>query len=108
MEDTKDLTVAEFTEGISRILSGSDGLDARIKLLFDNDGVILIDAKSAPHKVTNDDSDADVTLRMSLETFNQLYRREINPVMAAMTGKIKIEGDLTKAMKLESLLRSFD
>jgi putative sterol carrier protein len=108
MEDTKDLTVAEFTEGIGRVLAASDGLDARIKLLFDKDGVILIDATSAPHKVTNEDSDADVTLRMSLETFNQLYRREINPVMAAMTGKIKIEGDLTKAMKLESLLRSFD
>ena len=108
MEDTKDLTVAEFTEGIGRILSQSDGLDARIKLHFDNAGVILIDAISAPHRVTNEDSDADVTLRMSLETFNQLYRREINPVMAAMTGKIKIEGDLTKAMKLEGLLRSIE
>jgi len=105
MEEKRDLTVSEFTEGIGRMITDTDGLDARIKIVFDDSSVILIDGKSSPCQVTNDNSDADVTLKMSLETFNQLYRRELNPAMAAMTGKIRIEGDLMKAMKLEGLLR---
>jgi putative sterol carrier protein len=42
---------------------------------------------------------------MSLDTLNKLYRRELNPAVAAMTGKIKIEGNLMMAMKLDSLLQ---
>jgi len=105
MEEQRDLTVSEFTTGIDRLIGEVDELDARIKIVFDDSSIIHIDGKSNPARVTNDDVDADVTLKMSLATFNQLYRRELNPAMAAMTGKIRIEGDLMKAIKLEGLLR---
>lgn len=105
MEEQRDLTVSEFTTGIDRLIGEMDDIDARIKIVFDDSSIIHIDGKSNPARVTNDDVDADVTLKMSLGTFNQLYRRELNPAMAAMTGKIRIEGDLMKAMKLEGLLR---
>ena len=105
MEEKRDLTVSEFTTGIDRLIGDVDELDVRIKIVFEDSSVIHIDGQSNPKRVTNDDVDADVTLRMSLTTFNQLYRRELNPAMAAMTGKIRIEGDLMKAMKLEGLLR---
>ena len=64
------------------------------------------DGRSAPNSVTNEDAPADVTLRMSLATLNRIYRRELHPAMAAMTGKIKIEGDLNQALKLEAVLGS--
>jgi putative sterol carrier protein len=103
MEEKRDLTVSEFTEGIGRMITDTDGLDARIKIVFDDSSVILIDGKSVPARLQT--IPMRTTLKMSLETFNQLYRRELNPAMAAMTGKIRIEGDLMKAMKLEGLLR---
>lgn len=107
-EGTRDLTVEEFTNGMSRLLGEQSGLDSTIKLAFEDDRVIFIDGKSTPNAVNNDDQPADVTLRMSLDTLNKIYRRELNPVMAAMTGKVRIEGDLRHAMKLEGLLKSFD
>ncbi|MBX3280211.1 MAG: SCP2 sterol-binding domain-containing protein [Acidobacteria bacterium] len=107
-EDTRDLTVEEFTHGMNHLLGEQSGLDATIKIAFEDDRVIFIDGKSTPNAVNNEDQPADVTLRLSLETLNKIYRRELNPVMAAMTGKVRIEGDLRHAMKLEGLLKSFD
>jgi hypothetical protein len=63
----------EFTEGIGRMITDTDGLDYHQDCVRYS-SVILID-ESGPCQVTNDNSDADVTLKMSLETFNQLYRR---------------------------------
>ena len=97
-------TVEEFTVGMRQILGDNSGLDAKIKIVFEDDQIIYIDGKSSPNNVTNEDQPADVTLRMSLQTLNKLYRRELHPALAAMTGKIKVEGDLRQAMKLESIL----
>jgi hypothetical protein len=45
--------------------------------------------------------------RMSIATsgtdFVRLVRGELNPMMAAMTGKLKVSGDMGFAMKLTSL-----
>lgn len=100
-----DLSVADFTEGMQKLVSSHAPLDSRIKIVLENDGIIFIDGKSNPNSVTNDDAEADVTLWMSLETLNKLYRRELNPALAAMTGKIRLEGNLLDALKLEAVLR---
>lgn len=102
-----DLSVADFTRGMQKLVSRHSQLDTRIKIVVDDDGVIFIDGRSNPNAVTNDDRDADVTLWMSLNTLNRLYRRELNPAVAAMTGKIRLEGNLLEAMKLEAVLRPF-
>ncbi len=102
-----DLSVADFTSGMQKLMSGHSQLDARIKIVFEDGSVIFIDGKSIPHAVSNYDGEADVTLWMSLRTLNRLYRRELNPATAAMTGKIRLEGNLLAAMKLETVLRPF-
>lgn len=78
----------------------NSGLDATIKLMFDCGNVVFIDGKSVPNSVHHNDDPADVTLRLSIETVNQLYRGELNPMMAVMGGKIKVEGNAMAAMKL--------
>ncbi len=103
-EETKDLGVAEFTDGIRQRLGENSGLGTAIKFVYDEGGVIFIDGKSTPNVVSNEDNPADVTLKMSLETMNKLYRKETNGMMAFMTGKIKIEGDMMAAMKLDQIL----
>jgi putative sterol carrier protein len=103
-EQDNDLTVAELAAGISKKLGESSGLDATIKFVFENGEIIFIDGRSLPNSVTNDDNPADVTLKMSLETLNKLRRKELNAMMAVMTGTIKLEGNPMAAMKLDQLL----
>jgi putative sterol carrier protein len=103
-DQSRDLTVDELTMGIRDRLGEKSSLDATIKFVFDDGRIIFIDGKSVPHSVSNDDQPADVTLRMSVETLNKLRRKEINPMMAAMTGQIKLEGNVMAAMKLDQVL----
>jgi|SRR5690606_23081298 len=43
---------------------------------------------------------ADLTIRMSDQDLVQLFRGELNPMMAFMTGRIKVSGDLQLAQRL--------
>lgn len=102
-EEKKDFTVAEFASGVRYKLGENSGLDVTIKFAFDDGQIVFVDGKSTPNTVSHDDDPADVTLRLSIATVNQLYRQELNPMMAVMSGKIKIEGNPMAAMKLGQL-----
>jgi putative sterol carrier protein len=103
-EQNRDFTIEELTLGMRERLGENSGLDATIKFVFNDGGIIFIDGKSIPNNVTNDDSSADVILKMSVETLNKLRRKEINAMMAVMVGKIKVEGNVMAAMKLDQIL----
>jgi hypothetical protein len=61
--------LAEFQKGIE----GKDtGLGATVKFDFEGAGCIFLDGKSSPNTVSDEDKDADCTLSMSLETFEQM------------------------------------
>uniref|UniRef100_A0A8D8T4W3 Hydroxysteroid dehydrogenase-like protein 2 n=1 Tax=Cacopsylla melanoneura TaxID=428564 RepID=A0A8D8T4W3_9HEMI len=49
-------------------------------------------------------SAADATLAMSEKNFIGLFQGKLKPTSAFMTGKLKISGNLQKAMKLEKLM----
>ena len=46
----------------------------------------------------------DATITQSYDTAVGLARRETNPVMAFMTGKIKVAGDMGRLMALQGVL----
>ncbi len=75
----------------------------KIKIDLKGDGVIFIDASTNPPTVSNDDNDADVTLIISEENFEGLMDGSLNPQMAFMMGKLKIDGDMGLALKLGDL-----
>lgn len=50
-------------------------------------------------------SAADVTITMEDDDLVALMKGELNGMTAFMTGKLKIEGDMGVAMKLQSILR---
>ncbi|MFN0084139.1 MAG: SCP2 sterol-binding domain-containing protein [Blastocatellia bacterium] len=102
-EESKELTVEEFTEGFRRRVADRT-LGTNIKFAFDEGGIIFIDGRSTPNTVSNEDAPADVTLKMSLETLNKLHRKEVNGMTAFMSGKVKLEGDMMAAMKLDQIL----
>ncbi|WP_405101948.1 SCP2 sterol-binding domain-containing protein [Oceanobacillus sp. FSL H7-0719] len=51
---------------------------------------------------------SDCTMKMSFKNFYKFLLGSIGGTAAFMTGKLKIEGDITKALKLESLLKHYD
>jgi putative sterol carrier protein len=51
---------------------------------------------------------ADCNLIMSMGNFRQFLLGNMNGTVAFMTGKLKIKGDIGKAMKIESVLRQYN
>lgn len=50
---------------------------------------------------------ADCTLICSQENFIKLVEGKLNPTTAMMTGKLKIKGNLSLAVKLQSILKAY-
>lgn len=76
------------------------GFDGTAKFVVEGEGAIMLDSSGA----RTGDEEADVTMIASAETFQGLMEGNVNPTMAFMTGKLKIEGSMSAAMRLASLL----
>jgi putative sterol carrier protein len=66
-------------------------------------GVWKVDVTDAGVEVTEGGGDADVTIHASEDTFRAIAEGKQNPTTAFMTGKLKIDGDMGAAMKLQKL-----
>jgi len=97
------MTLEQFTERVSEAAKNAPNLGKSLKLVLD-EGVVHIDLTEEEAKVTNDDLEANTTITTSIETLDKLRKGELNPMMAMMSGKVKIKGDMGLAMKLQSLL----
>ncbi|UCZ54055.1 SCP2 sterol-binding domain-containing protein [Bacillus shivajii] len=51
--------------------------------------------------------EAKTTLELSDKNFLKLAEGNLNPTTAYMTGKLKVRGDLSQALKLNSLLKEY-
>ena len=74
-----------------------------VKLDFGGDeGVIFIDGANS--LVSDADNPADTTIKVSWEDFQSLASGALDGMTAFMTGKLKVEGDMSNAMQLQSVL----
>ena len=89
--------------GINAQASSASPIGASIKFQLD-DKIIFVDGKGESNVISQDDKEADCLIISSLETFKALQSGDLNPMMAVMSGKVKIKGDMGVAMKLQSLL----
>ncbi|MTH33828.1 sterol carrier family protein [Paracoccus limosus] len=76
------------------------GFDGTAKFVIEGEGAVYIDGNGARAA----DDEAEVTLTASRETFEGLLSGDVNPTMAFMTGKLKVDGAMGTAMKLGALL----
>ncbi len=76
------------------------GFDRSVKFDTGADGVIVIDGST----ISTADGPADCTIKLSLDDLESLVAGDLNPTMAFMSGKLKIEGDMSVAMALNQLL----
>jgi putative sterol carrier protein len=95
----------EFFDTLPSRLDPSKTAGMNNSYVFDIEGagVWKVDVKDGNVEVTEGGGDADATIRASEETFRAIAAREQNPTTAYMTGKLKIEGDMGAAMKLQKL-----
>jgi putative sterol carrier protein len=75
----------------------------KLKFQLDDD-VLLIDGTGSENTLSEDDIDADCTVTMSKETYVKLQQKKIKPMIATLTGKLKVKGDLGLARKLKDLM----
>jgi len=72
----------------------------------DDGGKWHIDLKNGAGSVgVGDKEGSDVTLTLSSENFVKMFSGQLNPTQAFMSGKLKIKGNMGKAMALEKLMK---
>ena len=90
-------------ELVSRMQEGSAWIAGkRVKLDFGGDGVIMLDG--AASQVSEDDGDADTTIKVSWDDWQAMAAGQLDGMTAFMTGKLKVEGDMGNAMQLQGVL----
>jgi putative sterol carrier protein len=97
------MTLQEITAEVTESVKSAPITGKTIKLQLD-EGVVFIDLRQDPGVVSNDDVDADAVVTTTLDTLEKLGTKETNPMMAIMTGKIKIKGDMGAALALQAIL----
>ncbi|MCZ6522271.1 MAG: SCP2 sterol-binding domain-containing protein [Alphaproteobacteria bacterium] len=98
------MSLETLTEQMRERVGDDSGLGATIKFVFEDDTVIFLDGASTPNSVSNEDRDADCTIRISMDDFMSIRAGELDATTAFMMGKLKVEGDMGIAMKLQSVL----
>ena len=75
----------------------------RVKIDFGGEeGVIMLDG--AAQQVSEDGGDADTTIKVGWDDWQQLSAGQIDGMTAFMMGKLKVEGDMSNAMQLQGVL----
>ena len=82
--------------------SAGSAFGKKIKFLIDGD-IIHVDGTTSPPTVSRTDDPADATISAASDVFLKVVNKEMNPQMAFMTGKIKLQGDMMAAMSLQKI-----
>ena len=73
-----------------------------VKLDFGDNGTIMLDGVG--NTVTEDDGAADTTIKIAWEDWQAMADGQLDGMTAFMTGKLKVEGDMSNAMQLQGVL----
>ncbi|GGA72463.1 SCP2 sterol-binding domain-containing protein [Ornithinibacillus halotolerans] len=106
-------SLTEVMENAAKVLNANptplEGLHLTYQFDIKDEGVYVLrleDGKAAVSEETT--VEADCTLSMSLKSFQKFLAGKLNGTTAFMTGKLKIKGDIGKALKLESILKQYN
>lgn len=97
--------LAQITDQIRNRLGENSGLGKTIKIDLGDEGKIFIDGASVPNQVTNEDKPADATIQISKTDFLALADGSLDPMMAFMQGKLRVQGDMMLAQRLGPILK---
>jgi putative sterol carrier protein len=72
------------------------------KLVITDVGSVVLSEDGA----VQSDADADVTLKATEAVFRAILEGDQNPITAVMTGKLKVDGNQMRALKVSEILTS--
>ena len=90
--------VAAFIEHLTPKVK--DTIVGTAKLVIKDEGSVMLDVTGA----REGDEAADVTLISSEAVFRAILDGSQNPAMAFITGKLKVDGSSTRALKVSEIL----
>jgi putative sterol carrier protein len=108
MNDDLPRSVRHFFDEFEEHVDPSKSVGKTISYRFDirsagvwrielDDGTVLV-------RETTPDEPADCVVETDEKTFLAIVRREKNPAMAFMTGKVKVHGGIAKLVELQEIL----
>lgn len=97
------MDLATLTTKAQAAMAGSD-FDKKVKFDFGDIGQLFLDG--ANNTASNDDAEADATVKVDFDDFKKMASGAMDPTMAFMQGKLKVMGDMSVAMKLQSILKN--
>lgn len=102
VETTFDVIKGVINEDIVKSTQGIYQFD----LSGEHTGVWFLDLKTGSGSVGQGEppTKADVVMKMDSSDFSKMFSGKLKPTMAFMSGKLKIKGDMTLAIKLEKLM----
>lgn len=98
------MEIDSLIETMRKRLALSPKLGYLIKFDLKGEGTILLDGTEAPPVISAEDGEADTTLTLSMENMERMVGGQLDPTLAFMTGKLKVDGSMGVALKLASLL----
>lgn len=103
-------TMASLTEKMNHNPQHLSGLDYvyQFNLTGDESGVYQLKIESDQAEYTEGEKwEPRLTLEMSDKNFEKLAKDDLNPTMAYMGGKLKVQGDLSHALKFHGLIQKY-
>ena len=83
--------------------AGAIGAIFKFALEGDGGGTFIVNLKDNPG-VTEGDGAAECTIRMAAQDFVDLTEGKANGQQLFFTGKLKVEGDMSLALRLQALM----
>ena len=94
-------SLAELTEKVRQAVSAGTDLDKTITLDLKGEGYIHV----AGSEVVNENRPADLTVAISRKDLVAMGKRELDPMRAIMTGKLRMS-NMSLAMSLQPKIQS--
>jgi putative sterol carrier protein len=96
----------EFFESLPSRANGSEtaGIHASYVFEIEGGGTWTVKVEDGKVAVSEGDTGGDCRIATSEDTFERIVDGTQNPLTAYMTGKLKVSGDVSAALKLKSLL----
>ncbi|WP_353217842.1 SCP2 sterol-binding domain-containing protein [Sandarakinorhabdus sp.] len=98
------MSLEQITEQMTQRIGEGGQFKKSVKFDFGADGLVRIDDTVSPVVVSNEDGATACTVKVTMADFMEIATGKQNAQMAFMMGKLKIEGDMSVAMSLGSIL----
>lgn len=110
----KNATLEEIKNFIEEELNKNSEPISDVKAIYEfhitgeEEDTFQLQLQGGQAKIVQGDKEvADCVLTMSFKSFQQFLIGKLSGTVAFMTGKLKLKGDISKALKLESILKQY-